>query len=164
MGIRLWAVGTQLAIETAAQLFLTFRFLWPLACVHRNGTGLLLPMRKVIIRTFIGSAVQMCSNVAVRIPLLVFDGEPTWLCALTCKLDALVGACILYWLTTPVYGVPSQGRIEGEMHLGVGFDGARENEADAGISSSPEQEIGLKEMLTWCRHTESHSTRPRQGV
>lgn len=76
-----------LGVETAAQLYLTLRFLQPLLRVHQDGSGLLLPLRKVVIRTLIGCAITMLLDVAVKVSLTLFNGEPSWLCFLACKAE-----------------------------------------------------------------------------
>ena len=69
------------------KLYLTLRFLWPLIVVHFGGTGLLLPLRRVVRRTCIGTGITLLSLLTVKISLLMFNGEPAWLCCMTCKLD-----------------------------------------------------------------------------
>ena len=80
---------TMLCVEVGAQLYLTGRFLWPLLRVNTEGNGLLSPLRKVVIRTSIGVATTLVLNIAVKTSLTLFDGEPTWLCYLTCKTEGM---------------------------------------------------------------------------
>lgn len=77
-----------LGVETAAQLYLTLRFLQPLLRVHQDGSsGLLIPLRKVVIRASIGCPITMLLDVAVKLSLTLFNGGPSWLCYLTCKAE-----------------------------------------------------------------------------
>jgi hypothetical protein len=69
------------------QLYLTLRFLVPLLRVHFTGNGLLLPLKRVVTRTVIATAITMLSTLAVKISLTLFNGEPAWLCCMTCKID-----------------------------------------------------------------------------
>lgn len=85
-----------LSIETAANLWLTIRFLLPLLLVHRNGGGLLLPLRKVALRSSIGTAITLLLDIAVKVSLTMFNGEPTWLCFLTCKVEGMESAFCEY--------------------------------------------------------------------
>lgn len=89
VGIELPAMLSLLAVEIAAQTYLTIRFLLPLVMVHRDGTGLLLPLRRMVIRTCIGSAITLLSNTGARTYLVLFNGVPAWLCCLTCKVDCM---------------------------------------------------------------------------
>lgn len=58
--------------------------------VHFGGQGLLVPLRKVVMRTCIGTVIAMLSTAAVKISLTLFNGEPAWLCCMTCKIDGMV--------------------------------------------------------------------------
>lgn len=109
-----------LCVETLAELFLTLRFLFPLLLVHRRGNGLLPPLRKVVIRTSVGAAITLLLDVAVKVSLTLFNGEPTWLCYLACKVEAFLAACVLHWITKPV--LSKTERRSGQPELGVGFE------------------------------------------
>ena len=109
-----------LCVETLAELFLTLRFLFPLLLVHRRGNGLLPPLRKVVIRTSVGAAITLLLDVAVKVSLTLFNGEPTWLCYLACKVEAFLAACVLHWITKPV--LSKNERRSGQPELGVGFE------------------------------------------
>lgn len=76
-----------LGVEIAANLYLTLRFLHPLVTVRQDGSGLLFPLRKVVIRTSTGCAITLLLDVAVKVSLTLFNGEPGWLCYLTCKAE-----------------------------------------------------------------------------
>ncbi|KAF2163283.1 hypothetical protein M409DRAFT_26325 [Zasmidium cellare ATCC 36951] len=131
IGMRRLTLMPMLAVETAAQLYLTLRFLQPLLRVHQDGSGLLSPLRKVVIRTSIGCAITMLLDVAVKVSLTLFNGEPSWLCYLTCKAEAFLAASILFWITKPA--LPNEGMTNGEQELGVGFEGSV---SDSVITSS----------------------------
>ncbi|KAI5367968.1 hypothetical protein Slin15195_G031020 [Septoria linicola] len=122
-----------LCVEIGAQVYLTFRFLAPLLHVHHDGIGLMKPLRKVVIRTSIGVATTLLLNVTVKTSLTLFNGEPTWLCSLTCKVDAFLAACILHWVTMPILGDGDRAAA-----LGIGFSSKEaiqvNDEAHAGHS------------------------------
>lgn len=96
------AISLMLCVETLSELFLTLRFLFPLIIVHKRGNGLLPPLRKVVACTSIGSTITLLMDVAVKVSLILFSGEPTWLCYLACKAEAMFAAYILHWITSPV--------------------------------------------------------------
>lgn len=87
IGMKMYSLMPMLGVEVAAQLYLTIRFLLPLLCVHRDGSGLLVPLRKVVVRSSVGCATTMLVDVAVKVSLTLFNGEPVWLCYLTCKIE-----------------------------------------------------------------------------
>ena len=120
IGIERFAILPMLCVETLAELFLTLRFLFPLLLVHRRGNGLLPPLRKVVIRTSVGAAITLLLDVAVKVSLTLFNGEPTWLCYLACKVEAFLAACVLHWITKPV--LSKVERQSGQPELGVGFE------------------------------------------
>jgi hypothetical protein len=66
---------------------LTLRFLVPLLRVHFTGQGLLTPLRNLVLRTFIGTGLTTLSVLGTKLTLTFFNGEPAWLCCLTCKID-----------------------------------------------------------------------------
>ncbi|KAJ8605961.1 hypothetical protein MRB53_041254 [Persea americana] len=126
IGMRRFALMPMLGVETAAQLYLTLRFLQPLLRVHQDGSGLLSPLRKIVIRTSIGCAVTMLLDVAVKVSLTLFNGEPTFF-----------AASILFWITKP--GLPHDYLTNGEQELGVGFEGSV---TDSVVTSSELAEAG----------------------
>ncbi|KAK4494343.1 hypothetical protein PRZ48_014641 [Zasmidium cellare] len=121
IGIQLFVLIPLLVVEVISYLYLTLRFLIPLLMVHRGGNGLLAPLRRVMLRTCIGTAITMLSTLAVKTSLTLFNGEPAWLCCMTCKVDALIAATVLHWITVPD---PSNHGYEDDMPqaLGIGFE------------------------------------------
>ncbi|EMF09624.1 uncharacterized protein SEPMUDRAFT_72488 [Sphaerulina musiva SO2202] len=128
IGIQMYALIPLLLVEVLSYLYLTIRFLIPLVMVHFGGQGLLVPLRKVVIRTCIGTVIAMLSTAAVKISLTLFNGEPAWLCCMTCKIDALIACTTLHWITKPE---ATEGGENGTPQtLGVGFD---ENDKESGV-------------------------------
>ncbi|KAF2166057.1 hypothetical protein M409DRAFT_23785 [Zasmidium cellare ATCC 36951] len=121
IGMQMFVLVPLLLVEVFAYLYLTLRFLIPLIMFHRGGTGLLAPLRRVMLRTCIGTAITMCSTLAVKVSLTLFNGEPAWLCCMTCKIDALIAATVMHWITIPD---PTNHGYEDDtpQALGVGFE------------------------------------------
>lgn len=135
IGIRLPATIALLSLEVSAQLYFTIRFLWPLFTVHRNIKGLVQPLRQLIVRTCIGSAVSSLANIASSIAVAVWVGQgPAWLCCLVCKASGknvpghlphapkctlltphscvrvvFISTCVLHWITRPIQSVSQHG-------------------------------------------------------
>ncbi|KAH9832723.1 hypothetical protein Tdes44962_MAKER00203 [Teratosphaeria destructans] len=99
IGMKAFALFPLICVETLAHLYLTLRFLIPLLRVHYTGEGLLHPLRGVVKRTFIGAGITTISVLTTKMTLAFFNGEPAWLCCLTCKLDAFVAVCVMHWVT-----------------------------------------------------------------
>lgn len=145
---------TMLCVEVGAQLYLTGRFLWPLLVVNTEGSGLLSPLRKVVVRTSIGVATTLVLNIAVKTSLTLFDGEPTWLCYLTCKMEgelmpirkvhspdvdgviAFLAACILHWITKPI--LSNDSYESNQTALGIGFDSSAPTPPSVAVMKSTE--------------------------
>ncbi|KJX97606.1 hypothetical protein TI39_contig477g00004 [Zymoseptoria brevis] len=101
IGLQMFALLPLLCVEVLSYLYLALRFLYPLVMVHRDGQGLLPPLKRVMVRTTIGTFVAMISTFTVKLSLTFFDGEPAWLCCMSCKVDALISAIVLHWVTAP---------------------------------------------------------------
>ncbi|KAF2771605.1 hypothetical protein EJ03DRAFT_357703, partial [Teratosphaeria nubilosa] len=99
IGMKAFALFPLICVETLAHLYLTLRFLIPLLRVHYIGEGLLHPLRGLVKRTFIGAGLTTISVLTTKMTLAFFNGEPAWLCCLTCKLDAFVAVCVMHWVT-----------------------------------------------------------------
>ncbi|KAL9534472.1 hypothetical protein SMMN14_03072 [Sphaerulina musiva] len=126
IGIRLPATIALLSLEVSAQVYFTIRFSWPLFTVHRNIKGLVQPLRQLIVRTCIGSAVSSLANIASSISVAVWVGQgPAWLCCLVCKASVFISACALHWITRPIQSVSQHGSGPHAFgDLAVGFSGS----------------------------------------
>ncbi|KAF2216961.1 hypothetical protein CERZMDRAFT_80958 [Cercospora zeae-maydis SCOH1-5] len=138
IGIKMYALIPLLLVEVLSYLYLTLRFLFPLLMVHFGGQGLLLPLRRVVMRTTIGTGITMLSTLSVKISLTMFNGEPAWLCCMTCKIDALIACAILHWITKPE--MQDEGEPGAPQALGIGFD--RESATVVATSQSSESNRG----------------------
>ncbi|KAM5529909.1 hypothetical protein FOXYSP1_17753 [Fusarium oxysporum f. sp. phaseoli] len=59
-----------------------------------------LRLRNLALKAFIGACATLVittSNVAAGV---VLNGEPGWLCLLTCRSDVLLNAIIIHWLSS----------------------------------------------------------------
>ncbi|KAI5363267.1 hypothetical protein Slin15195_G106510 [Septoria linicola] len=151
IGIQMYALVPLLLVEVLSYLYLTIRFLVPLVTVHFGGQGLLLPLRRVVIRTCVGTGITMMSTLAVKVSLTMFNGEPAWLCCMTCKIDALIACAILHWITMPE--AQDDGEHGTPQALGIGFDKesatvvATSQSSSLNRAPSDAPHFGLKEVL-----------------
>ncbi|EME45155.1 hypothetical protein DOTSEDRAFT_33727 [Dothistroma septosporum NZE10] len=118
----------------ASQLYLILRFLLPLVTFRLTGKSLLLSLRNLVFRTFVGSFIGFLSSLGLRRPFLLFDGKPAWLCCIACKVggrnsraihtwsvadlsgEALITSTVLHWITKP-----TNSDSERRQKLGIGF-------------------------------------------
>ncbi|EME78453.1 uncharacterized protein MYCFIDRAFT_80868 [Pseudocercospora fijiensis CIRAD86] len=119
IGLKMFALLALTLVEVLAYLYLTLRFLVPLLMLHFGSEGLLLPLKRLVTRTCIGTAIAMVSVLTVKVSLTMFDGEPAWLCCLTCKVDALIGCSVLHWITKP--DRTEEGEHGTPQALGIAF-------------------------------------------
>ncbi|EME40942.1 hypothetical protein DOTSEDRAFT_27534 [Dothistroma septosporum NZE10] len=151
IGIQMFALVPLLVVEVVSYLYLTIRFLVPLIMVHFGGAGgLLMPLRRVVLKTVIGTAITMLSTLAVKVSLTLFDGEPAWLCCLTCKVDAIIAAAVLHWITIP--DRTGEGEHGSPQALGIGFDRSATDpspETSRSERTAPDspREFDLKDVL-----------------
>ncbi|KAK8059009.1 hypothetical protein PG994_009457 [Apiospora phragmitis] len=57
-------------------------------------------LRRLATKSLIGSCVTLTSSGSNLIALLVLNGEPAWLCLICCKVDILVNALVIFWITS----------------------------------------------------------------
>ncbi|KAI5361532.1 hypothetical protein Slin15195_G126470 [Septoria linicola] len=157
IGIQFAAIMAIMSGEVAAQIYLTLRFLGPLFTVHRSIKGLVQPLRQMIRRTCIASAITLAFNIAASISIAIWQGtEPAYLCCLSCKANVLVASCMLYWMSRPIQS-SSRTPSSGQQHLGIGFDGsALALPHDSSFVRPPLQsgrEVDIKEMLAFYKYS-----------
>ncbi|TKW49409.1 hypothetical protein CTA1_2760, partial [Colletotrichum tanaceti] len=58
-------------------------------------------LRKLVIRTFIGSCCTLLSSVTNLTVLMALNGEVAWLCLLCCNTDICFSALVINWITSP---------------------------------------------------------------
>ncbi|KAK7928066.1 ring finger domain protein [Apiospora marii] len=93
----------------------SFKLKWSDGTIGLEATSLVSQeintrLRKLTVRAFFGSLFTLTSTSTNLIALMLLEGEPAWLCLLSCKTDvgsadrslALVLVCtvVMYWITT----------------------------------------------------------------
>lgn len=147
IGARWFSMIVMLAVEMLAQLYLTLRFLWPVVQIHRDGNGLLLPLRTVMIRMVIGCAITLLGDLGANVPPSLFHGVPAWLCFINCKVEAFLAISVLHWITSPILTDKKHGQDQHE--LGVGFQESTRPSENAALQSGAEsaKHLYIKEVL-----------------
>ncbi|CAK4031406.1 hypothetical protein CB0940_07283 [Lecanosticta acicola] len=149
IGIKEYALIPLVVVEAGSYTYLTLRFLWPLIQVHFGGPGLLLPLRRVVLRTCIGTGITMLSLLTVKVSLLLFNGEPAWLCCMTCKIDAVIGCICLHSVTAPETQQIAEHGSPQELGRGLEKQTTLVERSGSGSRTIPESsnECSLKDVL-----------------
>lgn len=56
-------------------------------------------MKRLALRTFIGSCATLSLSLANLIGVLAVAGEPGWVCLMACNADILLSVLVLHWVT-----------------------------------------------------------------
>ncbi|WDK18616.1 hypothetical protein CGRA01v4_09901 [Colletotrichum graminicola] len=93
-----------ISFDAAVNVYLTILFLLPLTLDWRNRRIPRAPpnvrLRKLVIRTFIGSCCTLLSSVTNLTVLMTLNGEVAWLCLLCCNTDISFSALVINWITS----------------------------------------------------------------
>lgn len=103
IGLKLPANIPLLIFDIVINVYLTWLFLKPLRGLwsFKNGSQTKQGrLRRVALRTFIGSVSTLLSTVANLTALLILRGrEPGWICFAACNADVLFSVLVLHWVT-----------------------------------------------------------------
>ncbi|KAA8911140.1 hypothetical protein FN846DRAFT_467910 [Sphaerosporella brunnea] len=103
IGLKLAANIPMLIFDIVINVYLTWLFLKPLRGLwsFKNGTATKQGrLRRVALRTFVGSLATLLSTLANLTALLVLRGqEPGWVCFAACNADVLFSVLVLHWVT-----------------------------------------------------------------
>ncbi|OHF02070.1 hypothetical protein CORC01_02649 [Colletotrichum orchidophilum] len=108
-----------ISFDAAVNVYLTILFLLPLLSLHSVKYNFWKPwtldwrnrriprappnvrLRRLVIRTFIGSCCTLFSSVTNLTVLMALNGEVAWLCLLCCNTDIFFSALVINWITSP---------------------------------------------------------------
>ncbi|KAK2026350.1 hypothetical protein LX32DRAFT_622746 [Colletotrichum zoysiae] len=108
-----------ISFDAAVNVYLTILFLLPLLSLHSVKYNFWRPwtldwrnrriprappnirLRRLVIRTFIGSCCTLLSSVTNLTVLMTLNGEVAWLCLLCCNTDISFSALVINWITSP---------------------------------------------------------------
>ncbi|CAG9992137.1 unnamed protein product [Clonostachys byssicola] len=83
--------------EVIVNLYLTTTFLIPIRNLHSYDHNPRL--KKMVVRTFVGSLATLTSTVVNIVMMTVLNGEPAWMCFMICNTDILFTTLVLHWVT-----------------------------------------------------------------
>ncbi|KAI1340907.1 hypothetical protein F5Y15DRAFT_35898 [Xylariaceae sp. FL0016] len=116
IGVKQDVMFGTVSFDVFVEIYLTASFILPLAKIFginfRRPPGSLslgslaraerpvsARLRTLAIKSFLGAFLTLCSSVSNLASLMILDGEPAWLCLLTCNLDIIFSACVMFWVT-----------------------------------------------------------------
>ncbi|KAH8883528.1 hypothetical protein GQ53DRAFT_771736 [Thozetella sp. PMI_491] len=83
--------------DVVVNVYLTATFLIPIRNLHSYNNNPRL--KRMAIRTFIGSVATLTSVVANIVLMMVLNGEPGWMCFTFCNIELLFTTLVLHWVT-----------------------------------------------------------------
>ncbi|KAF4544885.1 Ring finger domain protein [Lasiodiplodia theobromae] len=99
VGIKKEALIPMMSFDVALNAYLTVMFLIRLRRLYYSSEDESKTLRNLGLRTVIGSILTLIVTVINISFLLALDGEPNWICFLSCNLDVLFAVCVIHWVT-----------------------------------------------------------------
>ncbi|KAK2053066.1 hypothetical protein LY76DRAFT_582425 [Colletotrichum caudatum] len=90
-----------ISFDAAVNVYLTILFLLPLLSKRIPRAPPNIRLRRLVIRTFVGSCCTLLSSVTNLTVLMALNGEVAWLCLLCCNTDISFSALVINWITSP---------------------------------------------------------------
>ncbi|KAM3419219.1 hypothetical protein BST61_g5160 [Cercospora zeina] len=99
VGMEKRALMPLISFEVVVNVYLNILFIIPLRRMYsyRRGNG---NMRRLALRTFVGSCATLLSSVVNLTVLMSVGGEPAWMCLMLCNADILFCVVVLHWVTS----------------------------------------------------------------
>ncbi|KAK6189441.1 hypothetical protein LQW54_013261 [Pestalotiopsis sp. IQ-011] len=157
------------SFDLAVNVYLTILFLiplWKTYSFNMEKTTGNSKLRDLVVRTFIGAVTSTVTCLLNIVIMMALDGEPGWMCLMSCNIDLLFDAIIVYYVTsrdnrgtttTRSYGnkggnntavtVERSIAIKHSAHRGVGGGGRLGRSSGKGNSViETEEDIGMSEL------------------
>ncbi|KAL1620560.1 hypothetical protein SLS56_009586 [Neofusicoccum ribis] len=139
IGMEKKALLPLIVFDVAVNIYLTTLFIVPLRQLYSYKSQANATLHTMAVRTFIGSCATLASSITNLTLLMVLDGEPAWVCFLSCNVEILFSVLILHWVTsrdrTGQTTNRSYSRSGGQMPSG-GHGGNAEASGSNPLSSS----------------------------
>ncbi|VUC22865.1 unnamed protein product [Clonostachys rosea] len=120
--------------EVIVNLYLTTTFLIPIRNLHSYDNNPRL--KKVVIRTFVGSLATLTSTVVNIVLMVILDGEPAWMCFMICSTDILFTTLVLHWVTVSDSVGTSQNERPRNPGYGYSYGNSNANPDHSTMQSS----------------------------
>lgn len=138
--------------DLIVNVYLTTLFLIPLSSLHSFRNVQLsqpsLELRKIALRTFIGSLCTLTSSIVNLSVLTALNGEPGWVCLLCCNCDVLFSAIMVHWVTYHDHVGSHKGRSPATSNNERSRQNGRRSHSDsAGLSSTDGGTFALRNSV-----------------
>ncbi|QUC23821.1 uncharacterized protein UV8b_08062 [Ustilaginoidea virens] len=104
IGMKSLAMIPLISFDAVVNVYLTMLFLIPLRNLYSYRNMPHSPantrLRTVAFRTFCGSVCALLSSITNLSVLVSLDGEPGWICLMSCNCDVLFSAIVIQWVTS----------------------------------------------------------------
>ncbi|OAQ72995.2 hypothetical protein VFPPC_12906 [Pochonia chlamydosporia 170] len=104
IGMKSFAMIPLISFDTVVNVYLTIIFLIPLRKLYSYKnmprTHANMRLRTIAFRTFCGAVCTLLSSMINLSVLMSLDGEPGWVCLMSCNCDILFSAAVIQWVTS----------------------------------------------------------------
>ncbi|KAB2577966.1 hypothetical protein BFW01_g9388 [Lasiodiplodia theobromae] len=100
IGMQKKAMMPLIIFDAAVNVYLTTLFIVPLRQLYSYKSQHNTTLHTMAVRTFFGSCATLTSSIANLTLLMVLDGEPAWICFLSCNAEILFSVLTLHWVTS----------------------------------------------------------------
>ncbi|OJD32248.1 ring finger domain protein [Diplodia corticola] len=100
IGMEKRALMPLIIFDVAVNVYLTALFIVPLRQLYSYKSSQTGTLHTMAVRTFFGSCATLTSSIANLTLLMVLDGEPAWICFLSCNVEILFSCLTLHWVTS----------------------------------------------------------------
>ncbi|PHH65107.1 hypothetical protein CDD81_3238 [Ophiocordyceps australis] len=104
IGMQGLAMVPLISFDAVVNVYLTMLFLLPLRRLYSFRSMPRSPanirLRTIAFRTFCGAVFTLVSSIINLSVLLALNGEPGWVCLMSCNCDILFSAVVIQWVTS----------------------------------------------------------------
>ncbi|KID91563.1 hypothetical protein MGU_01533 [Metarhizium guizhouense ARSEF 977] len=104
IGMKSFAMIPLISFDTVVNVYLTIIFLIPLRNLYSYKnmprTHANMRLRTIAFRTFCGAVCTLLSSIVNLCALMSLDGEPGWVCLMSCNCDIIFSAAVIQWVTS----------------------------------------------------------------
>ncbi|KAH7063736.1 hypothetical protein B0J12DRAFT_735607 [Macrophomina phaseolina] len=99
VGVRRPGLVPLISFDVAVNAYLTVLFLVALRRLYSYREGQCTTLRNVGLRSSIGAGMTLIVTIVNLTVLVLMDGEPSWICFMSCSLDVIFGVTVIHWIT-----------------------------------------------------------------
>ncbi|KID63333.1 hypothetical protein MAN_07534, partial [Metarhizium hybridum] len=104
IGMKSFAMIPLISFDAVVNVYLTIIFLIPLRNLYSYKnmprTHANMRLRTIAFRTFCGAVCTLLSSIVNLCALMSLDGEPGWVCLVSCNCDIIFSAAVIQWVTS----------------------------------------------------------------